>query len=252
MKCIYMSTLALLGLSVQLNSPSQAWMEDIVAPRPPTWISERPSNLGHPQDGTRRGGGSRGGICDLPEDRPPLTALMPDTATWTDSGEQEFVLSFTNSASPELWFYLPYSLEESSRVEFALKDTAGDTLSRAQLDTTGAVPTVPSTIRVSLAELELSLIPETGYHWYLTVYCEGGPPIAVDGWINYQSVPSLEPTDKRFFVDHLSALANAQFVNPDDVAAQSDWIELLESVGLGDITEALPVDCCSFVEKIQQ
>ncbi|MEL6129680.1 MAG: DUF928 domain-containing protein [Cyanobacteria bacterium J06628_4] len=233
--------------------------------RPSNQIAERPDDTGYPQGGTRRGGGSRGGVCDTARDMPPLTALMPDTATWIDtpvvvggsggSGQtaEEIVFSFTASPSPDLWFYLPYRLVDSSRVEFTLKDGAGDTISRTRLDTTETLPTVPSIVRVSLSALGLTLTPETDYHWYLTVHCQGGPPIAVDGWIRYPSLsvdPLTQPTN-AFWVDRLSVLADAQLLNPDDESAQVDWRELLESVGLGDIADAPLMDCCSFVEQSQ-
>ncbi|MEL7510072.1 MAG: DUF928 domain-containing protein [Cyanobacteria bacterium J06554_1] len=233
--------------------------------RPANQIAERPDDTGYPQGGTRRGGGSRGGVCDTARDMPPLTALMPDTATWIDtpvvvggsggSGQtaEEIVFSFTASPSPDLWFYLPYRLVDSSRVEFTLKDGAGDTISRTRLDTTETLPTVPSIVRVSLSALGLTLTPETDYHWYLTVHCQGGPPIAVDGWIRYPSLsvdPLTQPTN-AFWVDRLSVLADAQLLNPNDGSAQVDWRELLESVGLGDIADAPLMDCCSFVEQSQ-
>ncbi|MEO1509716.1 MAG: DUF928 domain-containing protein, partial [Cyanobacteria bacterium J06633_23] len=223
--------------------------------RPSNQIAERPDDTGYPQGGTRRGGGSRGGVCDTARDMPPLTALMPDTATWIDtpvvvggsggSGQtaEEIVFSFTASPSPDLWFYLPYRLVDSSRVEFTLKDGAGDTISRTRLDTTETLPTVPSIVRVSLSALGLTLTPETDYHWYLTVHCQGGPPIAVDGWIRYPSLsvdPLTQPTN-AFWVDRLSVLADAQLLNPDDESAQVDWRELLESVGLGDIAGHRPI-----------
>ncbi|MBT9315868.1 DUF928 domain-containing protein [Leptothoe spongobia] len=249
MKCIYVSTYLSLSITMGwgISSPSQAQIPsaDIIQ------LAGRPSNVGHPREGTRRGGGSRGGVCDLPANVPSLTALMPDTSTWVEDVTDEateVVFSFTNRAMPDVWFYLPYSLVASSRVAFTLKDTSGDTLRRTQLDTTGEMPTRPSIIRVSLAELDLSLSPATDYHWYLTVYCESGPPISVDGWINYQPDNSLEQSRGQFLVDTLSVLADHQFSSPDNDVTQPAWRELLESIGLEDITDAPLVNCCSFVE----
>lgn len=267
MKCIYVLTTlmsVLMSVGLGLCPPLQAGLR-LAQSRPANQIAERPDDTGYPQGGTRRGGGSRGGVCDTARDMPPLTALMPDTATWIDtpvvvggsggSGQtaEEIVFSFTASPSPDLWFYLPYRLVDSSRVEFTLKDGAGDTISRTRLDTTETLPTVPSIVRVSLSALGLTLTPETDYHWYLTVHCQGGPPIAVDGWIRYPSLsvdPLTQPTN-AFWVDRLSVLADAQLLNPNDESAQVDWRELLESVGLGDIADAPLMDCCSFVEQSQ-
>ena len=257
MKCIYVLTI-IISVGLGLCPPIRAGIR-LAKPSPSHQLAERPDDTGYPQGGTRRGGGSRGGVCDLPRDVPPLTALMPDTATWiapsvSESGEiaEEIVFSFTDKPSPDLWFYLPYRLVDSSRVVFTLKDTAGNTISRTQLNTTDTVPTVPSIVRVSLNDLGLTLTPETDYHWYLTVHCQGGPPITVDGWINYQSlnVDTLTQSTNQFLVDSLSALAKAHYSNPDDDVAQIDWRELLDSVGLSDIADAPLMDCCSFVEQI--
>lgn len=241
MKCIYLTPFIALSFILALGGSS---------PNPPAeaapLVAGRPPNMGHPRQGTRRGGGSRGGVCDLPTDVPALTALMPDTHTW-DSTATDIVFSFTARATPELWFYLPYSLEESSRVTFTLK-SADETLKRVQLDTTQPLPAAPSVIRVSLTELELMLAPAVDYHWYLTVNCEAGPTVSVDGWVNYQ--PSEQtPSDDQFLVDTLSALAEVQLTNPGDEAARTAWREMLESVGLGDIADAPLTDCCTFVEQ---
>ena len=191
----------------------------------------------------------------LPTNVPSLTALMPDTSTWVEEVTDEtpsVVFSFTNRPMPDLWFYLPYSLDASSRVTFTLKDSVGDTIKRARLDTTDELSdelsTSPRIISVSLAQLELPLTPEVDYHWYLTVHCEAGPPISVDGWLNYLPGDNLEQSSRQFFVDSLSVLADAQLSNPSDDTVQSDWLELLESAGLRDITDAPLMDCCSFVE----
>lgn len=258
MKCIYVLTALVGGLSFSLPTSARIVSTELIQPQR---ISGMPEDLGYPRDGTRRGGGSRGGVCDLPPDVPPLTALMPAPATWTETGTETgtdetapaTVLSFTNRPAPDLWFYLPYSLTETSRVTFTLKDTAGDTLKRARLDTTKTYPTAPSIIRVSLTELGLPLSPATDYHWYLTVGCEGGPPVIVDGWVRYQSgeESSQQSDNSRFLIDHLSLLAETRWLQPGHAAAQADWRELLESVGLEDTAEAPLMNCCSFIEQVQ-
>ncbi|NEQ51381.1 MAG: DUF928 domain-containing protein [Leptolyngbya sp. SIO3F4] len=240
---IYLSLSILLGN----NLPSYARIPSVDSIQ----LAGRPSNVGHPRQGTRRGGGSRGGVCDLPTDIPSLTALMPDTSTWvedTTDETTEVVFSFTTRATPDIWFYLPYSLGESSRAAFTLKDTAGDTLKRTQLDTTDEMPTGPSIVRVSLTELDFFLSRETDYHWYLTVYCQSGPPVSVDGWINYQPSDNLDATSEQFLVDALSVLANTRMSNPNDDTSQLAWHELLKSVGLEDIANVPLVNCCSFIE----
>ncbi|WP_323364386.1 DUF928 domain-containing protein [Leptothoe sp. PORK10 BA2] len=270
----------LTGLALGLGSPAQARrlfpsmpsVHPAIYPpiHPAVLLSGPPQDIGYPRRGTRRGGGSRGGVCDLPPDVSPLTALMPDTATWTggdqtiaqtDESSGEIVFSFTHRASPDLWFYQPYGLVEDSRVEFTLKDGAGNTISRSRLDTTDAMATVPGIMRVSLNDVGLTLMANTDYHWYLTVHCAAGPPIVVDGWINYQPLEgdALPQPPQQFLVDHLSVLAEAQFSQPGPGSGnssshgfgQADWQGLLESIGLGDITAIPRIDCCRFVTQPQ-
>ncbi|MEM7792910.1 MAG: DUF928 domain-containing protein [Cyanobacteria bacterium P01_C01_bin.118] len=246
MKCIYLATfislMVVLGFGESSQSLGRTSSVDASAS-----TAGRPS-MGHPRQGTRRGGGSRGGVCDLPTDVPALTALMPDTSIW-DSTAIDVVFSFTTTDTPNLWFYLPYSLDTGSRVTFTLKDADDETLKRAQLDTTQPLPAGPSMVRVSLAELGQTLAPAADYHWYLTVNCESGPTVSVDGWLNYQPGNQPDPYDQQFLVDTLSVLAEAQLSNPGDNGAQSAWREMLESADLGDITDAPLTDCCDFVEQ---
>ena len=91
------------------------------------------------------------------------------------------------------------------------------------------------------------LTPAVEYHWNLTVNCQAGPTVSVDGSINYRP-EEQEPAADQFLVDTLSALAAAQLSNPEDDAAQAAWRETLESIGLADITDVALADCCSFVE----
>lgn len=239
MKCIYVPTMMALGLSLSLPALGQSTS--------PKQSARLPEDLGYPRDGTRRGGGSRGGVCDLPPEVPPLTALMPDTATWTTDETEQIVFSLTNRSEPELWFYLPYALAETSQVNFTLKDAAGETLSRTRLNTSANLPVASSIIRVAFEELGISLTPEAGSQWYLTVRCSGGPPVTVNGWVSYRP-QSLPENSRQFFVDTVSTLANMQLIMPENGAVQTEWRELLESVGLNDITEAPVLDCCTFIE----
>lgn len=247
----------LLTVSLGLNAPSLADMptdlRSAAFSSHSLWAG-RPSNLGYPRDGTRRGGGSRGGVCDLSPGTSPLTALMPDTATWTDEVQPtlpDIVYSLTQQPAPDLWIYLPYRLEEASQLRFTLKDDAGNQLVRGQLDPTEPLPAATHIMEVALGDLGVNLSPDRDYHWYVTVTCGQGPPVVVDGWLKHQPERSDEDPSHGFFVDDLSSLAQSQQTNPDDGAAQSAWQELLNAVGLEDIAAAPIADCCRFIKLPQ-
>ncbi|MEO1591009.1 MAG: DUF928 domain-containing protein, partial [Cyanobacteria bacterium J06632_22] len=252
-----------------------AWMDGLQA-RPsviagednaaagPTVLAQR-LQVGYPTRGTRRGGASRGGGCELPAGTSPLTALMPaDPNASAESLAPESVISLTYRAVPELWFYMPYSLNASSQVDFVVKNVDDDTLLRAQLAPEGSNHTEPGLIQVSFADFELSLMPETGYHWYLTVRCDGGGVVSVDGWLQYQSAepvmnttPDTAPesisiraefdVSQGFWVDGLTSLRQGLQNAPSPEQLQTTWQSLLAAEGLSDIVDQPVRDCCAFV-----
>ncbi len=251
MKCIYsfsthmsISLLTLFALEFSPLAYADPRLPTISTPL----LAERPSNLGYPRNGTRRGGGSRGDLCELLPGMSPLTALMPDTATWTgeETGE-EVVFSLTEHASPDLWVYVPYRLENPDQLRVTLKDSADNQLLRVQLEPDVALPATPGIIRASLGDLGISLLPDVDYRWYVTVRCGDGPPVTVDGWLRYQESPGNDTPNNGFFVDDLSSFATG--ANENDQTAP--WQELLNSVGLSDISDAPILDCCRFVTPVQ-
>lgn len=248
MKCIYSFSMPISLITLLALGFSPPAYTDFRLPTPSSsLLAGRPSNLGYPRDGTRRGGGSRGDLCELPPDMSPLTALMPDTATWTnEETEEDIVFSLTAQSSPNLWVYVPYSLEEPNQLRFTLKDAADTQLIRVQLAPTIPLPTTPGIMRISLGELGMALLPEADYHWYVTVNCGEGPPVTVDGWLRHRVNRSEDDPSYGFFVDELSA-QQAE----DGPTVTTAWQELLEAVGLTDISTAPMMDCCRFVEPSQ-
>ncbi|MEM6252722.1 MAG: DUF928 domain-containing protein [Cyanobacteria bacterium P01_D01_bin.156] len=239
----------LLPFSLGIASPGLAHTSKIFN-RPiaaPTLLTGRPSNLGYPQDGTRRGGGSRGGVCDVSPGTPPLTALMPDTSTWTDSEQsslEDVVFSLTQQSSPDIWIYVPYIIETSNQLLFTLKDDANNQLMRVQLASTENLPSTPGIIQVSFNSLGVNLLPNVDYHWYVTVNCEQGPPVVVDGWLRHQVDRAEDAPEHTFFVDDLSSLVQT---TSSDASARMEWQALLKAVGLEDISTAPIVNCCRLV-----
>ncbi|MEO0755631.1 MAG: DUF928 domain-containing protein [Cyanobacteria bacterium J06648_16] len=224
--------------------------------------ADRPSHLGHPTRGTRRGGASRSGTCELAPADDPLTALMPADPE-ADALTPESVVSLTYRAAPDLWFYMPYALNQIHQVDFVLKDIDDNTLLQSRLR--GADETTePGIIRVSLSDLGMVLEPEMSYHWYLTVHCGDSDTVSVDGWLQQQEIPAFEfpppETDAEvisivaryeasqgFWVDSLSTLANGWAVVPDSPLLLETWQELLVSEALDDIAIYPLLDCCQFV-----
>ncbi|KAM3102341.1 DUF928 domain-containing protein [Phormidesmis sp. 146-12] len=194
------------------------------------------SDVGRPRK--RRGGGSRG-ACSVPN-KPPMTALMPDTST-----------GLTLAKSPTFWFFVPYTLTSDYLVEFVLKDNQDKTVY-----TNKAVGKGTSAGIVNL-RLPSTVALEAGkdYHWYYLVYCDAQNQdkfVYVNGAIRRVERPDLErklataaPGDRvahyeaeGIWHETLTEHAERLSASPQDTKTRQDWVSLLQSVGLGEVASA--------------
>lgn len=193
-------------------------------------------NRGLPK-GRARGGASRGEMCQTTAQ--PLTALVPTQ----QMNSIETVGGITIAASPTLWFYVPYSLQDDDLVEFVLQDEQQNTVYQTTLNHSQLAASVVS---VPLSKGQTSLETDKLYHWYFLVYCEKDNPIFVEGWIQRISIkPELEhqiqqaPPRERIallasngiWYDALTQLAMMRSLQPEDTTLVKDWESLLESAG---------------------
>lgn len=215
--------------------------------------------------GRQRGGASRGD-CRAAERPSSLTALVPATQVSLEQGptvepslgQYESVLSLTTEPHPSFWFYVPYSLDEGTAMEFVFQDEDGNTLYQTQFVTE----------KESLGVVQV-LLPETtplavdqAYQWYFMVHCDlasTSEPSYVNGWIVRTGADAalqsqlIETTaleraslyaDRGIWQDALTTLGEHYRAHPQDETVQRSWASLLESVGLGDIAGEAVSDCC--------
>lgn len=199
------------------------------------------SDVGRPR--RRRGGGSRGSC--LIADKPPLTALVPDSST-----------GFTLAQSPSFWFYLPYRLTEQHSIEFVLKDSQDNMVYTKMF---AGNQTAPGIVNLRLPE---SVILDTAqsYEWYLLVQCDANNQerfVFVNGAIRRVERPELQQqlatlpiaahsnlyASENIWYDALDSVATQLRDAPQNGEIRTKWTQLLQSVSLSELA-AEPIETC--------
>jgi Domain of Unknown Function (DUF928) len=225
--------LANLGSSAQTApvsvNPSGGTKLSFIAPPLP--------NRGLPK-GRARGGASRSEMCQATAQ--PLTALVPSQQV----NSTETAGGLTIAASPTLWFYVPYAIQNDDLVEFVLQDEQHNTIYQTTLKVSQLKASV---VGVPLPKTLPPLAQDRMYHWYFLVYCEPDSPVFVEGWIERVSINSdlerqIEQASPReriallaangIWYDALTQLVQMRALHPDDTTLAQDWESLLESAGL--------------------
>ncbi len=201
------------------------------------------SNRGAP--GTRQGGATRGGCAS--SDR-TLTALVPANN-----------LGMTTAQYPVIFFYVPQT--SADVLELSLLDENDNEIYQKNL-----IPTKTG----GIASINLSSLPglkplEVGksYHWYLSIVCntqDRSADIFVDSWVQrikpdpaLQSVLQQASLSDRasiyavngIWYDSLAALFENRKSNPNNSAVVTQWVDLLDSVGLDQVAREPLVPCCT-------
>ncbi|MBT9316903.1 DUF928 domain-containing protein [Leptothoe spongobia] len=206
---------------------------------------------------SRTSGGSRGGCGDL------LVALLPgsDVVQTTDATTacnlaSASDLAATLESNPTLWFHVPAQVQSDVVAELVLLDNNEQVLSSDMV----ALPIAGGVIGLQLShDLETNQV----YHWIFSILNQPNSPsqnptvegslqrtIAVPSLLaalnTAQGAPSRIQALAQYGIWHdaLHGLALLYQAEPNNIAIQDDWASLLSSVGLEEIAEEKPVDCC--------
>lgn len=193
--------------------------------------------------GRREGGGTRGcwrsDVSISAEDR--MTALVPS---------QNF--GYTLSAYPTFFVYVPqFYAENAVAAEFILNDANDNELYRATFQTakTSGIISLSLPANANLPAMEVG----KDYHWSFALVCDASDrsaDVVVDSWIQ-RIEPTAELTaelqtaaveqhptifaQRGVWYDALSSLATLRN-QPNGAIPASQWVNLLNSVGLVHIT----------------
>jgi Domain of Unknown Function (DUF928) len=200
---------------------------------------------GYPPGGRVRGGARRG-LC--PATNPQFTALVPFTQP---APSVMHVWGLTTTERPTLWFYVPFGKNSAYPAEFILQDEEANPIYKSAI----ALPQQPGVISVSLPASVPPLAVGKRYRWFFNVYCEPqqqAPPLYVEGVVQrvnlspavVQQLQTAQPRQKvaiyaenGIWYEAINTLAELRQKNPQDVSLQTQWQDLLEGIGLGDVAK---------------
>lgn len=221
-----------------------------------------PPDRGSP---TRQGSTGRRGNC--PIFQPPLIALVPLTQQALNepsnpTRDWKLGLGITNEPYPTLWFYIPKLPPNITLAELRMKEGDRDIFDPAlsiqlpsKLYETGGI------ISVRLPQQE-QLQLNKQYQWSFSIICDSTSPAknpTVSGWVErvtdseFKSQIEQAATDdkKRIRIyaangiwhEAITLLAKQRCANPSNPQLASDWTNLLQSIGQGDIAQAPIIQC---------
>lgn len=196
-----------------------------------------PPNVGLP--GRREGGGTRGECAAVDK---TLTALMPDNN-----------FGYTLDEYPTFYWYVPQIGAEAA--EFVLLDENNNEV----YITTFQIADRPGLISLSLPENAgfPPLEPGKNYHWYFSLICDFNDrsgDLFTDGWVQRITLDPGSELDTRLssspedalaevyaeqgiWFNALNVLAQDQINDPNNPDIQTQWSNLLDSVGLNNLVE---------------
>ena len=195
----------------------------------------KPPNTGTPSGNPRPGTTRPEANC--PQTPQPLTALVVNNGS-----------DLTYSEFPTIWFYIPYTSEQISEMEFFLFDAN----ERRTLFHTSVAPAEnPGMIKVPIpTQSKYALKLNQTYRWRLNLDCQPDntvePDLFVDGWIRRISSPSDNQSivnlqdyyayrDRGVWYDAINGLAELYFAAPEDPEVKAAWNELLEFLDIQGI-----------------
>jgi hypothetical protein len=209
--------------------------------------------------GNRVGGASRVSsrdpIDESPNSNRRLTALVPEYKNLAEAGKSKPELTkvwgLTASEQPTLWFYIPYSQDSISRIDFILND-GDNSANRTVYQNSIQPPTQPGIINFPLPKTNVPFAIDKLYQWELklTMKRQLDKEISVKGWIQRaglnsdlsnlikQATPDRQAAiyaENGLWYDALSTLAELRRDRPQDLAIVQDWKNILKSVDLGKL-----------------
>jgi hypothetical protein len=150
----------------------------------------------------------------------------------------------TIAERPNLWFYVPYQLDQTLTADFVLQNEA-----KQKIHEVPVTAASPGWVAVKLPALELGKT----YTWYFNINCNVNreAPIYVKGGIERIALDALmakqleKPVaslatvkfykDKQLWYDAIAALRDLQQANPTDPQILQDWNQLLQDLKLADL-----------------
>lgn len=190
--------------------------------------------------GRKKGGATRD---RCPNIQPPLIALVPSTPDETPFVEK------TIRDRPTFWFYIPFFPTFSREAEFVIIDEDEKDVYNARFPLTQQ----PGIVRLKLPSTMPPLQEGKRYRWVFSVMCNPANrsgDATVNGWVQRVPLtPALERqlkeklgldqvaiyAEAELWQEMLTALAESQQANPQQLQLKSAWKETLGAIGLTNL-----------------
>ena len=200
--------------------------------------------------GRRKGAGSHS-LCEVTNQKKeitPLIALMPKISIETETKSKIYVWGKTALEHPTFWFYIAYPA--NTYVEFILQDEAENEI----YQTTFPLNNKPGIVSLTLPEDKINLETGKSYHWYFNIMCdqEDTTDDFVEGWVQkvelnpviISQLESVQPLERLsiyaengLWYDTLTNLDRLGQTKPENQAIATIWTDLLQQVGLDEISQ---------------
>jgi hypothetical protein len=162
----------------------------------------------------------------------------------------------TSTEYPSFWFYIPPSRTPDREIEFVLQDDRDNYIYKT---TVSLFETSSGIVHIPIPSTTPPLAVNRRYQWTLSIQ-EKNSSVFVQGFLQRIAIaPHLltqlkvaTPRERialyaarGIWQDALGDLAQLRRQNPEDTSLATEWIELLQSVGLGNISTQPFIPCCT-------
>jgi len=213
--------------------------------------------------GRRQGGAGRGRFCPFMDI--PVSAFVPvRQSNVAGAIATEFVWGTTVEERPTFWFYVPYAPTEGlNTAKFVLLDAdKNPVFSQPIFISLAGTPGITSFRFPEPYSLEVDKL----YNWYFSIVCDAEKPSrnpGVRGWVQRVAAsPELvadlnqaAPTQKYIayaengiWFEMVTDLAENLNRAPTSATLQTDWMAILEELGLTALQDTSIVNCCTAKE----
>lgn len=217
------------------------------------------------------------GCTDTTQEIKQIIPLIPNYLHIPEPGEEngKVYYDLTVSEYPTLWVYLPKSDAQIGELVLRIftKDEQGRNIDKSVLRRQFPLPNQAGIVSLDLADAGIEpLALNTFYWWSVTVLCdefnrsENGqtekiflervtPNTTFEEQIANApetALPRLYPQGDEnggFWYDAISSLIDLRQLQPNDPTLETQWQDLLESVGLLELAEQPLLDCCEFEQQ---
>lgn len=160
-------------------------------------------------------------------------------------------IGLSQSDRPNLYVYIPQTTAQTA--EFSLFDEHKNGIYQVSVPVSQT-----GLVRMGLPDTAPSLAPDQPYYWTVALVCNPSDRMedwVVGGWVEHVSKdnPLPEPLEnitdlekvtlyaqEGFWYDALNILVELQRSQPNNPAVANSWTELMESVGLEEISLTVP------------